>query len=78
MFVTVKALTIHMDNNIRYVKEAYENRENHEKEVFDNYIERMKVSLNNQLKELRRISCNKKLIDSYSDKIENVFAEGIA
>lgn len=75
MFVTVKALTIHMDNNIQYVKEAYESRENHEKEVFDNYIEKMKASLNNQLKELRRISYNKKLIDSYSNKIKNAFAE---
>ena len=77
MFVTVKALTMHMDNNIRYVKEAYESRENHEKEIFDNYIKKMKASLDNQLKELRRISCNKKLINSYCNKIENAFMEEI-
>jgi hypothetical protein len=70
MFVTVYNLTRMMDDNIRYLNEAYETRENHPKEVFDNYVIKMNNKLQRQFEKLCEISCNERLIKRYKKKIE--------
>lgn len=73
MFVTVKSLTALIDLRIGFVKEAYENKENFSDEVFSNYIDEMKETLNGSLEALSEISSNERLIKTYSRKVTKAF-----
>lgn len=70
MFVTVKYLTRSIDSNIKYLNEAYETRENHSEEVFENYLKMMHHKLQCEFEKLCEISCNERLIERYKKKIE--------
>lgn len=73
MFVTVKALTTLIDQNLRYVAEAIESKAQHEDSKFNDYIERMETILKRQIEELKRISSNQKLIAKYESKVTEIF-----
>ena len=74
MFVTVKSLTVYMDRNINYVDEAKLNKSNFDDAVFTAYIEKMCNLLNKQIDSLKQISSNCKLIQVYTEKVNNLFA----
>lgn len=73
MFVTVEALTHHIDNNIVYVLEAKKSRLQHSEATYSKYMEHMEATLKRQVEKLKSISTNKKLINSYTHKVENLF-----
>ena len=76
MFVTVKALTTLMDNNLIYIAAANESKEQHEEAEYNEYMEMMKTKLQKQLEELKRISSNQRLIANYETKTANAFQKG--
>ena len=75
MFVSVKSLTTYMDRNINYVNEAIANKSNFDDATFNSYIERMNELLNKQVDSLKKISSNDKLINKYTQKVQELFKE---
>lgn len=75
MFTSIQSLTNLIDKNINYVNEAIENKSNFDDITFNNYIERMHNKLNNQINILKNESTNKKLINKYSRKVNNLFMQ---
>lgn len=73
MFVTVKALTTLIDNNLRYVAEAKESKEEHEETEYNDYMATMETKLKKQLEELKLISSSEKLIARYESIIMQTF-----
>ena len=71
MFVYVQDLTYNMDDTIKYVKEAKEYHTCSEEE-YNQYLEKMYRKLENMLDKLKQISCNKKLINKYEKKVEEI------
>lgn len=69
MFVCVKDLTYGIDTTITYVEEAKEYHSCSEEE-YNQYLEKMYKKLDNMIKKLKQISCNKKLISKYEKKVE--------
>lgn len=72
MFVTVQSLANLIDKNIQYLYEAREVKYKFEEDDFNAYEQKMLKSLDNQIKELCRISNNKKLIEKYINKVSKV------
>ena len=72
MFVTVKALTSCMDDMLYYYKDGTESKDRHEPEEYNKWHESITRKLNFQLKELKRISSNQKLIEKYEKIINNL------
>lgn len=72
MFVTVQSLTNLIDKNIKYLCEAREVKYKFEEDDFNAYEQKMLKSLDTQIKELCRISNNKKLIEKYINKVSKV------
>lgn len=75
MFVSVQSLTTVIDERLQYLKEARENKNNFEKSVFEEYENKMKKTLENNLIKLKQISCNKKLIERYEKKINEAIEQ---
>lgn len=73
MITKIKNLTAIIDNELQYVKEAYDNESNFDEKVFSDYIEKMKESLNTRYNRLVKESTNDKLIATYKTKIEKAF-----
>lgn len=71
MFVYVQDLTYNMDDTIKYVKEAKEYHSCSEEE-YNHYLDKMYRKLDNMLEKLKQISCNKKLINKYEKKVEEI------
>lgn len=71
MFVYVQDLTYNMDDTIKYVKEAKEYHSCNEEE-YNQYLDKMYRKLDNMLEKLKQISCNKKLINKYEKKVEEI------
>lgn len=72
MFITVKELTKIIDKQI----EMIENNKIApvEKDLIIETNEKLIIGLKNRLKELYRISSNRKLLDAYQEKIDNIKA----
>lgn len=71
MFVYVQDLTYNMDDTIKYVKEAKEYHSCSEEE-YNQYLDKMYRKLDNMLEKLKQISGNKKLINKYEKKVEEI------
>ena len=77
MFTSIQSLTYLIDKNINYVNEAIENKSNFDSITFNNYIDKMHNTLNNQVSILKNESSNKKLINKYSQKVNDLFIQSI-
>jgi endonuclease IV len=75
MFTTVKALTINMDNTIKYYKEGVASKDNHSIEVYNEWLASITSTLQSQIKKLKEISTNQKLIDKYETIINELLSE---
>lgn len=71
MFISVKNLTYGIDTTITYVEEAKEYHSCSEAE-YNQYLDKMYKKLDNMLEKLKQISCNKKLINKYEKKVEEI------
>lgn len=71
MFISVKDLTYNIDTTIKYIKEAKEYHSCSEEE-YNQYLEKMHRKLDIMIEKLKQISCNKKLINKYEKKVEEV------
>jgi hypothetical protein len=73
MFISVKNLTTIIDNELQFIKEAYENKDNFSESEFNSYIDKMKCSLQLKYKKLVFISSNDRLLSKYNEKINKAF-----
>ena len=73
MFISIKTLKSFMDDNIEFVKDAMVNHSNVTQEEYKEYLINMQRKLNAQLNELKRKSCNKKLIVKYEELVQKLF-----
>lgn len=71
MFMTVKALTENIDTSVAYLKDA-KMYHNCSKTEYEEYLAKMYSKLDKQLEELKNISCNHKLINTYVKKVEEI------
>lgn len=71
MFISVKDLTYSIDTTISYVNGAKEYHSCSEAE-YNQYLEKMYKKLDGMIEKLRQISCNKKLICKYENKVEEI------
>lgn len=71
MFITVKNLIYNIDTTITYVREAKEYHSCSEEE-YNQYLDKMYRKLNNMIEKLSQISSNKKLINKYTNKVEEL------
>lgn len=69
MFVSVKSLTALIDQDIH---EGVASKEQHSPEEFEKWHKYIKSRLVEQLSKLKKISCNKKLIATYENKINEL------
>lgn len=72
MFITVRALTHYMNNTIRYFQEGMESKEQHDVETYDKWYASITSTMQGQLKKLKNISSNQKLIDKYEKLIDSL------
>ena len=68
----VKTLTFLIDQDIKFVGEAIENKKNFDELTFNNYIIMMKDTLSKRIEGLKRFSSNDKLIAKYNKKVNNL------
>lgn len=71
MFVTIKALTSLIDDNIYYIQDA-KRHHNCSEEEYNQYLDKMYSKLDRQIEKLKSISCNTKLINTYIKKVEEI------
>ena len=71
MFITVKALTQNIDTSITYLKDAKMCHNCSENE-YEEYLTKMYSKLDKRLEELKSISSNAKLINTYVKKVEEI------
>ena len=71
MFVTIKALTSFIDNNIYYIQDAKKHHNCSEKE-YEQYLSKMYSQLDRQIEKLKSMSCNTRLINTYMKKVEEI------
>lgn len=72
MFVTVGALTHYMDDTIRYFQEGIASKEQHDVETYDRWYASITSTMQGQLKKLKKISSNQKLIEKYEKLIDSL------
>lgn len=72
MFVSVKSLTALIDQDIQFYIEGVASKEQHGPEEFEKWHEYITSRLVAQLSKLKKISCNKKLIATYENKINEL------
>lgn len=72
MFTTVKALTSYMDNTIRYFQEGVASKEKHDIETYNKWFASITSTMQGQLKKLKEISNNQKLISKYETIINDL------
>ena len=72
MFVSVKSLTALIDQDIQFYIEGVASKEQHSQEEFEKWHKYIKSRLVEQLSKLKKISCNKKLIATYENKINEL------
>lgn len=72
MFISVKALTRYMDNTIRYFQEGVASKEQHDIETYDEWYASITSLMQEQLKKLKKISSNQKLIEKYEKLIDSL------
>lgn len=72
MFVSVKSLTALIDQDIQFYIEGVASKEQHSQEKFEKWHKYIKSRLVEQLSKLKKISCNKKLIATYENKINEL------
>lgn len=71
MFVTIKALTSLIDDNIYYIQDAKKHHDCSEEE-YKQYLDKMYSKLDRQIEKLKSISCNSNLISRYEKKIKEI------
>ena len=72
MFITVKALTHYMDDTIRRFQEGVASKEQHDIEIYNEWYASITSLMQEQLKKLKKISSNKKLIEKYEKLIDSL------
>lgn len=72
MFVSVKSLTALIDQDIQFYIEGVASKEQHSQEEFKKWHKYIKNRLVEQLSKLKKISCNKKLVATYENKINEL------
>lgn len=72
MFISVKSLTAMLDQELQFYRDGIATKEQHSEQEFNSWIEKITKSINAKYNELQRISCNKKLIERYSEEIESL------
>lgn len=72
MFVSVKSLTALIDQDIQFYIEGVARKEQHSPEEFEKWHKYIKNRLVEQLSKLKKISCNKKLVATYENKINEL------
>lgn len=72
MFVSVKSLTALIDQDIQFYIDGVASKEQHSPEEFEKWHKYIKSRLVEQLSKLKKISCNKKLIATYENKINEL------
>ena len=72
MFISVKALTQYMDDTIRYFHEGVASKEQHDIETYDRWYASITSTIQGQLKKLKGISSNQRLIDKYEKLIDSL------
>lgn len=72
MFVSVKSLTALIDQDIQFYIEGVASKEQHSPEEFEKWHKYIKNRLVEQLSKLKKISCNKKLVATYDNKINEL------
>lgn len=72
MFVSVKSLTALIDQDIQFYIEGVARKEQHSQEEFKKWHKYIKNRLVEQLSKLKKISCNKKLVATYENKINEL------
>lgn len=75
MFVTIQGLTNKIDNHLRWLQEARENKANFDTETFEKYEDDMSNLLNRCLERLKEESSNDKLIKKYARKVGKALRE---
>ena len=75
MFTTVKALTSYMDETIRYFQEGIASKEQHDIETYNKWYASITSTMQGQLKKLKYISTNQKLISKYEEIINSLLKE---
>lgn len=72
MFIRVKNITKFIDSNLNYLSQAIENHSNVSEKEYEEYLLKMSNTLNDQISKLNSISSNQKLIDKYTDKVNEL------
>lgn len=72
MFVSVKSLTALIDQDIQFYIDGVASKEQHSPEEFEKWHQYITSCLAGQLSRLKEISCNKKLIATYENKINEL------
>lgn len=71
MFISVKNLTTLIDNTLKFLEEGKASKEKFEENVYNTWYINITNNLNAQLKKLKQISSNNKLIEKYERKIQH-------
>lgn len=69
MFIRVKNITKFMDSNLNYLSQAIENHSNVSEKEYEEYLLKMSNILNDQISKLNSVSSNQKLIEKYTNKV---------
>lgn len=72
MLVSVKSLTALIDQDIQFYIDGVASKEQHSPEEFEKWHEYITSRLVAQLSKLKKISCNKKMIVTYENKINEL------
>lgn len=75
MFIRVKNITKFIDSNLNYLSQAIEDHSNIGEKEYSEYLLKMSHTLNNQISKLNSISSNQKLIDKYTNKVEELLTK---
>lgn len=75
MFIRVKNITKFIDSNLNYLSQAIEDHSNIGEKEYNEYLLKMSHTLNNQISKLNSISSNQKLIDKYTNKVEELLTK---
>ena len=72
MFISVKSLAATIDQDLQFYIEGMASKDQHSPEEFEKWREYITRRLAKQLEELKRISCNQKMIRAYEVKINEL------
>lgn len=72
MFIRVKNITKFMDSNLNYLSQAIENHSNVSEKEYEEYLLKMSNILNDQISKLNSVSSNQKLIEKYTNKVNEL------